>query len=349
MHAFLDALTSFGNRLLIAQKFIYICITIFTVLGNTLVLVTTWRDKRLHQPNKYFIASLAIADLLIGLILAPMWLYQIFLDDVAKRAMSIHLCRFTIWLDTLVSTASIYTLTFISFDCYLKISAPLKYKSRMTTSKSVKIIIFIWVISAAYATYSATPHSGSQGIMQTGQYCPYVKNRWKVVFTISTVITFIAPSVMMLVMYASIFIVAHKRRKMAQNGELGQASNNLTHRSVFIQDLKVIRMLLVVIGVFILCWGPFNIAGLIFLYSPNIVDLKKLYMSLTNLELFLVFVFVTGVLPHFNSLCNPVIYAWLDQTYKEAFKNQFDQMFRRTNLVRRQTPETIALRHSRVT
>ena len=41
------------------------------IAGNVLVLLTTWLDKRLHQPNKYFIACLAVADLLVGLFSVP--------------------------------------------------------------------------------------------------------------------------------------------------------------------------------------------------------------------------------------------------------------------------------------
>ena len=40
-----------------------------------------------------------------------------------------------------------------------------------------------------------------------------------------------------------------------------------------------------------------------------------------------VFSVVTKVLPLMNSLCNPLIYACLDQIYKEAFKRLFQRMF----------------------
>ena len=37
-----------------------------TVLGNTLVLLALYLDKRLHSPSFYLIANMAIADLLLG-------------------------------------------------------------------------------------------------------------------------------------------------------------------------------------------------------------------------------------------------------------------------------------------
>ena len=142
---------------------ILIFIAILTITGNALVLVATWKEKALHQPNKYFIACLAVADLLVGMLLVPSLVYFV---NVPVGDITIHVCRFTVWMDTLALTASIYTLVFISFDRYLKIKKPLQYRSRMTTSKSLKIIFTIWSISTVLVTYSATPYSGSQGIIQ---------------------------------------------------------------------------------------------------------------------------------------------------------------------------------------
>ena len=43
-------------------------------------------------------------------------------------------------------------------------------------------------------------------------------------------------------------------------------------------------------------------------------------------------------LPYFNSLCNPVIYAFLDQTYREAFKRLFRRMMCRISTRIRRPP-----------
>ena len=180
--------------MIVADKIMYIFIVIFTILGNTLVLVATRRERRLHEPNKYFIASLAVADLMVGMFVGPLRLYQLNLDVQSILDTSVHLCNFMVWIDTLALTASIYTLTFISFDRHLKISKPLQYKSRMTTSKSLKIIFIIWFISTAFATYAATPDSGSKGVVITAAVC--LLDGSKVFYTFLAVTAFFLPSVL---------------------------------------------------------------------------------------------------------------------------------------------------------
>jgi hypothetical protein len=112
----------FLEKLVLSEMVIQILIIIFAILGNTLVLVATWRERSLHEPNKYFVACLAVADLLVGMIFAPLRLYQL-VNIENGGVTSIYFCRFYFWIDNFLQTASIYILTFISFDRYLKISA----------------------------------------------------------------------------------------------------------------------------------------------------------------------------------------------------------------------------------
>ncbi|XP_028411980.1 alpha-2B adrenergic receptor-like [Dendronephthya gigantea] len=312
----------FQEQIALCYLIILVFIAIFTLLGNTLVLIATWRERGLHQPNKYFIAFLAVADLLVGVLLIPLKLYQRNLDHESLSTMSLHLCRFLVWIDTFAFTISIYTLTFISFDRYLKISKPLQYKSRMTTSRSVKIIFLILIISTFIATYAVTLHSGGIGHLVNGvgpcKLRTKVLNEMKGLFTFLSIGGFFLPSIIIMIMYVLIFLVAHKRKKMFLNGELGQI-NNQNQRGSFRQDLKVIKMLLVVVGVFICCWGPWAIVMLVMFYYGNVLGVGHGY--------YITF-FVISILPLLNSMCNPIIYACLDKTYRESFKRLFHRIVR---------------------
>ena len=308
-------LDTWVEQFIFCQKIIIIFIAILTVLGNSLVLIVTWRKKSLHQPNKYFIACLAFADLLVGLFVAPLLAYQLNQLYRWREETSIHLCRFLVWIDIFSLTTSIYILTFISVDRYLKISKPLQYKSRMTTSTSLKIILVIVLFSISLATYTASPHSGCSGILDTGYgTCSFRDglNKVRVFFLFLAISVFILPAIIILIMYAFIFLLAHKRNKMLANGKLGRAFDHHHQQTALRQDMKVIRMLLVVFGVFIFCWGPWFTWTLSWYRSADSVDGDLMVIDL-----------IFRTLPLFNSLCNPIIYACLDRTYREAFEQLF--------------------------
>ena len=336
----------FLDQLFLAQKILVILISILIITGNTLVLLVTWRDRSLHQPNKYFVACLAVADLLVGIFIGPAMVYGLSLDKKSLRDISIHFCRFMVWIDTLAIAASVCTLVMISFDRYLKISKPLQYRSRMTTSKSFKIIFIIWLISTALATYAATPDSGGSGTLITTSDCRADNTSSKKVAwgTSLCVILFLLVTIT-LTMYARIFVVAHKRQKMLRNGELGETSTGQNQRSILRQDLKIVRMLLIVAGVFCLCWLPYAIWYLLRNHYQNFIHSNN--RSLSYRYRINIFNSLFELLALSNSLWNPIIYACLDQTYREAFKRLFKKMMCRTRSITQQPPAVIELRQLR--
>ena len=316
--------SDFENQVLLAEKILLIFISILIITGNTLVLLATWRERSLHHPNKYFIACLAVADLLVGIFIGPVKVYRLNLDYKSRLDISIHLCRFMVWIDTLAVTASVYTLMFISFDRYLKISKPFQYRSRMTTFKSLKIIFIIWFIPTIFATYAASPDSGSVGslaswdILCADDYTEITGDKDKIFYTFLIISVIFLPAIVITIMYACIFVVAHKRQKMLRNGELGETSTGQNQRSVLRQDLKIVRMLLMVVGVFFFCWLPYCVNFLLIFYNSNtFID----WSSRSKL----IYERVMWMLPLINSICNPIIYACLDQTYREAFKRLFQK------------------------
>ena len=111
------------------------------------------------------------------------------------------------------------------------------------------------MISTALATYSVTPDSGNDGILAGGRLRCFDSTAGKrVALTIFlSVISFLVV-IITLVMYALIFVVVHKRQRMLRNGELGETSTGQNQRSFFRQDLKTVRMLVIVVGEFFFCW-----------------------------------------------------------------------------------------------
>jgi hypothetical protein len=155
----------------------------------------------------------------------------------------------------------------------------------------------------------------SRGIHITLHGCT---NQNSVFFTVSAISAFYLPTFITLIMYSRILIVAHKRRRAARNGQLGQANQIATRRASFYQDLKNIRMMAIVVGAFIICWGPFFIFTILYIYNPQSIQ----FFVQSDVAR----VLVIYILPLLNSVCNPIIYAYFDERYREAFKRLFKRM-----------------------
>ncbi|XP_028399975.1 D(2) dopamine receptor A-like [Dendronephthya gigantea] len=291
------------NAIWYTTVILLVIIIILATAGNLMVLAAMRIERGLRE--RYFIGCLAVADLLIGVFFCPLRLYE-----YEVGITSLHLCRFYMWINIFLASASIYTLTWISCDRYLKISKPLRYNVIMTQKKSKIVISIIWMISTAYAT------NGSFDMYVSPYGC---SNDNDLFYTVSMIIAFFVPTAIALIMYTRILLVANRRRKRARRGELGKTSQFTNHPSSFYKDLKNIRMMAIVIGAFVLCWGPFFIMNFFYRHNQALIKTFKNEQS-HNLTAF--------ILPPFNSVCNPIIYACFDKRFRVAFKRLFTRLWR---------------------
>ena len=101
----------------------------------------------LFQVSNMFIVSLAIADLIVGLIVMPLNATYIFTID---WLFGLAVCQIWIAIDYLASTASILNLFILSLDRYWSIMSPLKYMRKRTKKRALIMISFVWLMSSLW-------------------------------------------------------------------------------------------------------------------------------------------------------------------------------------------------------
>ena len=277
-------------------------LTVGNILGNALVLISAWRNRSLRKQGRCYIVSLAVADLLVGLIVCPVRVVQFIID----YSLSVDFCICYVWVDALCSTASITTLTVISVDRCYKISYPFHYKVKVTSRWCILIVSVVWLYSAIVTTLGTIPYNNETKIFigLNGQCANPKPIFYLTVFTI----VFALPSVILVISYILIFIVAYRRRrKWSKQNEAVSAGE----RRMFLKDLKNAKTLAIVVLAFMVCRGPLIVMAAFNNFYPELNGICSNSV---------ICILTTIILPLGNSMCNPVIYALCDKEYRRTLK-----------------------------
>ncbi|CAL8322789.1 unnamed protein product [Lota lota] len=120
------------------------------ILGNVLVCLSVLTERSLKTATNYFIISLSVADLLLAVLVLPLYVYTEFLGGI--WTLSTYICDALMTMDVMLCTASILNLCAISVDRYIAVVVPLKYNRNQFSVRQLALITATWVLSLVVAS-----------------------------------------------------------------------------------------------------------------------------------------------------------------------------------------------------
>ncbi|KZC13215.1 Muscarinic acetylcholine receptor DM1 [Dufourea novaeangliae] len=191
---------------------IAVFLSVITVVGNIMVMISFKIDKQLQTTSNYFLFSLAVADFAIGLISMPLFtVYTV----LGYWPLGPHVCDTWLALDYLASNASVLNLLIISFDRYFSIKWPLSYRVKRTTSKAAIMIASAWGISLLLwpPWIYAWPYiEGQRTVPGNACYIQFIETNHYITFG-TAIAAFYVPVTVMITLYWRIWKETTNRQK----------------------------------------------------------------------------------------------------------------------------------------
>ncbi|XP_078717960.1 histamine H2 receptor-like [Lampetra fluviatilis] len=264
-----------------------------TVAGNACVCLAVALTRRLRTLTNCFTASLAVADLLLGVLVLP---FSAFAELHSSWPLGPSFCNVYTSSDVMLCTASILHLLAIGVDRYCAVSSPFTYACRVTRGRVAASLAVIWLVSLAVSfpplhlgwnTEDGTPQNRGPG--DPADRCVFELNRGYVLFDATG--TFYVPLALLLFTYSRVFVVAR-----AQARRIGAAT---------VGEHKATATLSAVMGAFVTCWFPYF----------TVFTFQGVTGASVEANAFAVVLW----LGYANSALNPLIYATLNREFRAAF------------------------------
>ncbi|XP_070832619.1 trace amine-associated receptor 13c-like [Chaetodon trifascialis] len=274
-------------------------ISLFTVALNLLVIISISHFRQLHTPTNLLLLSLAVSDLLVGLLLMPVEIIYIetcwFLGDI--------LCTLYYVVDYIITSASVANMVLISIDRYIAICDPLHYSTKVTKRRAQICVCLCWVCSVFFRILLLNDHLEQPGRSNScfGE-CVVVISY--IAGVIDLIFNFIIPITIIVILYMRVFVVAVSQARAMRShiaAVTGQHSGAVTVKRM---EMKAARTLGIVVVVFLFCFCPY--------YYPTLAgEDTSIDASSAAFEIWLA---------HFNSCLNPVIYAFFYPWFRESVR-----------------------------
>ncbi|MEE6493419.1 hypothetical protein FKM82_016817 [Ascaphus truei] len=276
-------------------------IGISAVLGNTLVIWAVRINPSLQNATFYFIMSLALADLSVGVLVTPLEILVIL-----GLQMHFHACLFMCCLVLILTNASNLSLLAIAIDRYLRIKIPIRYRTVITRRRIYLSIGITWIVSFLVSLVPMFGWNNRSSLDPKDRN--YLSCQFLSVMSMDYMVYFnmfvrvLLPLVIMLALYIEIFYLIRKQLKL-------NIPNSIRTVVSYGKEYKTAKVLSLVLLMFALSWLPLSTVNCIIHFVPAVTQFKEYWPT----------IFLVLLLSHANSAVNPIIYAFKIKKFKDAY------------------------------
>ncbi|CAH8579255.1 unnamed protein product [Schistosoma turkestanicum] len=269
----------------------------------------------------YYLASLGISDLFMGLFCIPFTFTQIYLHNWPFPDL---MCPLVVYVQLVMVTASSLTNTIISLNRLFGIISPFRidyWPSRHQKSLTICIIISIWIIAFSGSTVqlfatrtqrqgqNSNQIEGQEGYLTDRKLCQESWNGDDYKRSIYTVVLFLVIYIIPLGIQTSTYGYISVRlwnRKTPGESIKGVEEMRIKEKK------RIIKMLAFIVAMFGICWLPSHLFFLLQDFSP-------LFRNMPENKTRIVYGICHWIAMS-NSFVNPIIYLVMSKSFRTDFK-----------------------------
>ena len=275
---------------------------IVVVIGNGLTLLAKKNIANMRCHTSTLISSLAVLDLLIGLLLVIDNL--VYFNSVHSSIM----CQIMVRVEISTVFVSLMHLVALNIDRYLYIATPFFYE-RWITSRTIILTIISMYSIALVVNLLILQFKFALNLTSNCIFIPESDIQTQLLI----VITFVIPLLIIGSMCAALYSVVVKQTRAItkQNTHLANNTSNGKNKvGAAMQNKKMIQTVTAILFAVLFTWGPMVITLTVF------SSLGKRQQEIVILYVFPMDICVFAL----GSATNPFLYALLYPRYREAYK-----------------------------
>ena len=265
-----------------------------STIGNILLFILVVYNKRLRTRSNAFLLSLATSDFLVGAILEPMFVVQLFSHDHRENCSFNKVRRY---LSTLLLGAAVGSIALVSYDRWTHLAKTIRYKNFMPKKKVAILLAVVWIIPITV---------------------PLVRLTSEAVYSTIIIVYVCLVLALMTTCYFVITKIVHSSELCLRqaNGTIPPSGARANHIRVAKAVILVILCLLVTILPISIYLGATALNGL----SPGLINISD-----NRKEICYAVLMTIGLA---NSGINPIIYYFRMPEFRKSMKNLGVQLFR---------------------